>query len=123
MQYYQVLEKTQKGTLEITNWLTWFLECLFNALKSSDQVLGKVIYKHKFWILNSAKLQNERQKLLINKLLDGLEGNLTSSKWAKIAKCSTDTALRDIQDLINKNILRKTKSGGRSTNYELVEIT
>jgi Fic family protein len=72
--------------------------------------------------LNATKLQNDRQKLLLNKLLDGFDGNLTSSKWAKIAKCSTDTALRDIQDLINKNILRKTEGGGRSTSYELVEI-
>lgn len=117
--YYDVLEKAQKGTIEITNWLEWFLECLFNALKSSDLVLEKVIYKHKFWNLNAIKLQNERQKLLLNKLLDGFDGNLTSSKWAKIAKCSTDTALRDIQDLINKNILKKTEGGGRSTSYEL----
>jgi Fic family protein len=121
-QYYDVLEKTQKGTVEITSWLEWFLMCLFNALNSSNQVLGKVIYKHKFWNLNATKLQNDRQKLLLNKLLDGFDGKLTSSKWAKIAKCSTDTALRDIQDLINKNILRKTEGGGRSTSYELVEL-
>lgn len=121
-QYYDVLEKAQKGTVEITNWLEWFLKCLFDALNSSNQVLGKVIYKHQFWNLNATKLQNNRQKLLLNKLLDGFDGNLTSSKWAKIAKCSTDSALRDIQDLINKNILRKTEGGGRSTSYELVEI-
>lgn len=121
-QYYDILEKTQKGTVEITDWLEWFLKCLFEALKSSDQVLGKVIYKHTFWNLNSSKLQNDRQKLVLNKLLNGFEGNITSSKWAKIAKCSTDTALRDIQDLINKNILRKTEGGGRSTSYELVKI-
>ena len=121
-QYYDVLENTQKGTVEITNWLEWFLKCLFDALNSSNQVLGKVIYKHKFWNLNAIKFQNDRQKLLLNKLIDGFDGNLTSSKWAKITKCSTDTALRDIQDLINKNILRKTEGGGRSTSYELVEI-
>ena len=121
-QYYDILEKTQKGTVEITYWLEWFLTCLFNALNSSNQVLGNVIYKHKFWNLNATKLQNDRQKLLLNKLLDGFDGNLTSSKWAKIAKCSTDTALRDIQDLINKNILRKAEGGGRSTSYELVEL-
>ncbi len=121
-QYYDVLKKAQKGTIEITNWLEWFLKCLFDALNSSNQVLEKVIYKHMFWNLNATKLQNNRQNLLLNKLLDGFDGNLTSSKWAKIAKCSTDTALRDIQDLINKNILRKTEGGGRSTSYELVEI-
>ena len=121
-QYYEVLEKAQKGTVEITIWLEWFLESLFNALKSSDEVLGKVIYKHTFWNLNAAKLQNNRQKLLLNKLLDGFDGSLTSSKWAKIAKCSSDSALRDIQDLTNKNILKKAEGGGRSTSYELVEI-
>jgi len=120
--YYEVLEKSQKGTVEITGWLEWFLQCLHNALSSSNQVLRKVIYKHKFWNLNAAKLQNERQKLLLNKLLDRFDGKLTTSKWAKITKCSTDTALRDIQDLLNKNILKKSESGGRSTSYELVEI-
>ena len=121
-EYYDILEETQKRTIDITNWLNWFLNCLLDALNSSNQVLGKVIYKHQFWNLNATKLQNERQKLLLNTLLDGFDGKLTSSKWAKIAKCSTDTALRDIQDLIDKNILRKTEAGGRSTGYELTEL-
>lgn len=120
--YYSILEKTQKGSMDITNWLEWFLQCLLDALDSSNSKLEKVIYKHKFWNRNSSKLQNERQKLLLNKLLDGFDGALTSSKWAKISKCSADTALRDIQDLINKGILRKSASGGRSTNYELTEF-
>ena len=90
-----------------------------NALSSSDNILEIVIYKHKFWVKNAFKIQNDRQKIMINKLLDGFDGNLTSSKWAKITKCSPDTALRDIQDLIIKQILRKTESGGRSTSYEL----
>jgi Fic family protein len=120
--YYDILEKTQKGSMDVTNWLEWFLKCLLDALYSSDNNLEKVIYKHKFWNRNSTKLQNERQKLLLNKLIDGFEGALTSSKWAKISKCSADTALRDIQDLINKGILKKSASGGRSTNYELNEF-
>jgi Fic family protein len=117
--YYEILEKTQKGTIEITAWLAWFLNCLLNSLKESSTTLNKVLFKHKFWTINATRLQNERQKLLLNKLLDGFDGNLTSSKWAKIAKCSSDTALRDIQDLIDKNILRKAESGGRSTHYVL----
>ena len=83
-------------------------------------ILAKVIYKHNFWLQNASKVQNERQKIILNKLLDDFEGKLTSSKWAKITKCSPDTALRDIQDLINKEILQKSKDGGRSTNYEIV---
>jgi len=122
-EYYTILEKTQQGTLDITNWLNWFLSCLSNALKASDQILGKVLYKHTFWNKYATVIQNERQKLMLNKLLDGFKGKLTSSKWAKINKCSSDTALRDIQDLIKKGILKKELAGGRSTNYELVKIT
>lgn len=117
--YYEVLEKSQKGTVEITGWLEWFLQCLHNTLHSSNQVLRKVIYKHKFWNLHAAKLQNVRQKLLLNKLLDGFNGKLTTSKWAKLAKCSTDTALRDIQDLLRKEILVKEIGGGRNTSYKI----
>ncbi len=118
--YYEILEKTQKGLLDITAWLNWFLNCLLNALEESNQTLSRVIFKHKFWTKNASNVQNERQKLMLNKLLDDFEGKLTSSKWAKITKCSTDTALRDIQDLIKKQILQKTGEGGRSTNYELI---
>ncbi len=121
-EYYAVLERTQKGTIDITDWLEWFLNCLLDSLYASDRILEKVIYKHRFWNKNAARLQNDRQKLLLNKLLDGFDGKLTSSKWAKVAKCSTDTALRDIQDLMNKQIVRKTAGGGRSTSYELVEM-
>ena len=117
--YYSILEETQKGNLDITLWLKWFLKCLQNALDSSDQALEKVIRKHQFWIKNAALIRNERQRLMLNRLLDRFEGKLTSSKWAKITKCSTDTALRDIQDLVDKKILRKSASGGRSTSYEL----
>lgn len=118
-QYYEILEKTQKGGLDITEWVKWFLSCLINALKSTDTILSKVLFKADFWNKHSKTSINERQKTLINKLLDGLEGKLTSSKWAKIAECSKDTAIRDINDLINKDILQKEIAGGRSTNYEL----
>ena len=118
-QYYEILEKTQKGELDITEWVKWFLSCLINALKSTETILIKVLFKVDFWNKHSKTIINERQKKLINKLLDGLEGKLTSSKWAKIAKCSKDTAIRDINDLIYKDILKKETAGGRSTNYEL----
>lgn len=119
--YYEILEKTQKGNLDITEWIKWFLQCLINALKSTDSILRQVLFKADFWNKNSKTIINERQRKLINKLIDGFDGKLTSSKWAKIAKCSKDTAIRDINDLINKNILRKEAAGGRSTNYELIK--
>jgi len=118
-QYYEILEKTQKGNLDITDWIKWFLNCLLNALKSTDTILNRVLFKADFWTRHAKTIMNERQKKLLNKILDGFEGKLTSSKWAKIAKCSKDTAIRDINDLINKNILKKDEAGGRSTNYEL----
>ncbi|MCK5528878.1 MAG: Fic family protein [Kiritimatiellae bacterium] len=118
-EYYEVLEKTQKGSLDITDWLYWFLSCLYKALEASNDILSKTIFKHEFWVRSSMLLNNERQKKMLNKLLDGCTGNMTTSKWAKITKCSPDTALRDIQDLISKDILRKNMSGGRSTSYEL----
>jgi Fic family protein len=121
-EYYNILEKTQKGNLDITEWILWFLNCLTNAINASEEILSKVLYKAEFWKLHSTTILNERQQKIINKLLDGFDGKLTSSKWAKINKCSQDTALRDIQDLIKKNILRKEASGGRSTNYELIKI-
>lgn len=121
-QYYEILEKTQKGGLDITDWIKWFLNCLINSLKSTDSVLIRVLFKGDFWTKHSKTSINERQKKLLNKLLDGFDGKLTSSKWAKIAKCSKDTAIRDINDLIDKNILQKEAAGGRSTNYELTQI-
>ena len=118
-QYYEILEKTQKGDLNITNWIKWFLQCLINALNSTEEILVKVLFKGNFWQIHSKTIINERQKKLINKLLDGFDGKLTSSKWAKIAKCSKDTAIRDLNDLIKKEILQKEEAGGRSTNYEI----
>ena len=117
--YYHILETSQKGTLDITNWLSWFLNCLTNALSSSDEILSKVLFKHKFWNKYATETLNRRQILMLNKILDGFNGKVTSGKWAKIAKCSTDTALRDIQDLIEKGILKKDEGGGRSVGYGL----
>ena len=120
-QYYEILEKTQKGDLDITEWIKWFLKCLINALKSTDKILTRVLFKANFWNKHAKTIINERQKKLINKLLDGFDGLLTSMKWAKIARCSKDTAIRDINDLIGKDILQKESAGGRSTHYRLVE--
>ncbi len=119
-QYYEKLESTQKGDLDITEWIKWFLSCLIHALKSTDVVLNRVLYKADFWSKHSKTIINERQKKVLSKLLDGFEGKMTSMKWAKIAKCSKDSAIRDINDLINKKVLQKEIAGGRSTNYELI---
>ncbi len=121
-QYYQKLEKAQKGDSDITDWILWFLKCLTNAIESSEKTLSKILYKAEFWKLHSTTILNKRQLKIINRLLDGFDGKLTSSKWAKINKCSQDTALRDIQDLIGKGILQKDASGGRSTNYLLIKL-
>lgn len=118
--YYNTLEKTQKGSLDITEWLLWYLRCLEGALQSSEVILLKVFEKHRFLSNLASETLNDRQRLMINKLLDDFDGNLTTSKWAKIAKCSQDTALRDIRDLVNRNILTKNPSGGRSTSYILI---
>jgi Fic family protein len=117
--YYNILEQTQKDDLEITKWIVWFLECLKKAIISSNSIVDKVVRKHQFWMKNSLQISNDRQREMLNKLMDNFEGNLTTSKWAKITKVSQDTALRDITDLVNKGILRKENSGGRSTHYKL----
>lgn len=117
--YYEILEKTQKGNLDITNWLMWFINCLSGALQNAEATLNRVLFKAEFWKINAKTPFNDRQILMLNKLLDGIDGKLSTSKWAKMAKCSPDSALRDITDLIQKEILIKEKSGGRSTNYEL----
>lgn len=119
-QYYEILENTQKGNLDITDWIVWFLNCLINALKSTDSILTKVLFKADFWKKHIDTAINDRQRKLLNRLMDGFDGKLTSSKWAKIAKCSKDSAVRDINDLIEKGILQKEAAGGRSTNYELI---
>lgn len=117
--YYDILEKTQRGDGDITNWLLWFFLCLERAIANTEKILESTLVKAKFWEMHSQTSLNDRQRIMLNKLLDGFDGKLTSSKWAKITKTSPDTALRDIQDLISKGILQKEAQGGRSTNYEL----
>lgn len=119
--YYDILEKTQRGNSDITEWVLWFLACLEQALLSTETVLNSILAKARFWDTHTQTSLNDRQQKMLNKLLDGFDGKLTTSKWAKINKCSPDTALLDIKDLITKGILRKTNEGGRSTNYELRE--
>ena len=118
-QYYAILEKTQKDGLNISPWIEWFLNCIRKAIQSAETAFVTVRHKTKAWdTLQKAPL-NERQKKLLDRLLEGIEGKLTSSKWAKIAKCSQDTAHRDIEDLIEQGILIKNPEGGRSTSYSL----
>ena len=119
--YYEILEHTQKGPLDVTPWMAWFLECLGRAIDSAQTTLAAVLQKARFWQVNRDAPINERQRLMLNRLLDGFEGKLSSSKWAAIEKCSPDTALRDISDLVERGILEKDKAGGRSTSYSLVE--
>jgi Fic family protein len=121
--YYDMLERTQKGSLDITPWLQWFLECLDRAFDKADETLNSVMAKAHFWDAIKGKPLNERQQLVINRLLDGFDGKLTSSKWAKLAKCSQDTATRDIDDLVRKGILQRSAAGGRSTSYDIVTPT
>ncbi len=121
-QYYQVLQKVQHSRDDITEWLLWFLHCLKNSLLATEETLQKVLRKTAFWKIHENSGINPRQRLILNKLFDGFEGKLKSSKWAKIAGCSPDTALRDIKDLMEKGILRQEKQGGRSTNYELCKF-
>ena len=117
--YYAVLEQTQKGSLDITDWLLWFLDCLEKAIRQAIDIVTRTLSKATFWERHRQTVMNERQTRMVNLLWDGFEGKLTSGKWAKITKCSSDTALRDIQDLVLKGILVKTEAGGRSTSYEL----
>ena len=118
--YYTILESTQKGDMDITPWLQWFITCLNGALSRSENTLAAVLVKARFWERIEDVSLNERQQSMLNKLVDGFEGNLTSSKWAKIAKTSQDTAIRDKDDLVSKGILARGPAGGRSTSYCLV---
>ena len=120
--YYEILEATQKGELDITRWMEWFLNCLGRAIDNAETVIGTVLSKARFWE-SFAKVEfNKRQREMIERQLHGFEGRLTSSKWAKLAKCSQDTASRDIEDLIRKKVLVKDAAGGRSTSYSLVKV-
>ncbi|WP_416046763.1 Fic family protein [Cupriavidus basilensis] len=121
--YYDILERTQKRSMDVTEWLAWFLDTLHRALDQAQNTLDAVLIKTRFWQRWATMPLNERQVKLLSRLLDGFEGKLTSSKWAAIAKCSTDTALRDITDLLAHGILRKSDAGGRSTSYELDDLS
>ncbi|MCB9032877.1 MAG: Fic family protein [Chitinophagales bacterium] len=118
--YYKVLQEVQYHKNDITAWLIWFLNCLYNSLLNTKTTLNKVLQKNMFWDKHKNTVLNNRQRLMLNKLLDGFKGKLKTSKWAKITNASTDTALRDIKDLIEKGILKQEEQGGRSTNYILI---
>ena len=117
--YYEKLEKTQKGNLDITEWIVWFLNCLIHSLNATETLLSTILLQAEFWTKHAETTINDRQKKLLVMVLNNFEGKLTSSKWAKIAKCSKDTAIRDINDLLTKNILQKEAASGRSTSYIL----
>jgi Fic family protein len=119
--YYDILEQTQQGTLDITRWLEWFLGCLGRAFDGTEATLATVMRKARFWERAARLSINERQRTVLNRLLDGFVGTLTTQKWATLAKCSHDTALRDIQGLIDQGLLKKDDGGGRSTSYSLNE--
>jgi Fic family protein len=117
--YYEVLEATQKGSLDVTRWQTWFLNCLSRAIEGAHTTLGSVLGKARFWERFATEPLNARQIAILNRLLDGIEGKLTTSQWAKMAECSQDTAYRDIVDLVQRGALQKDPGGGRSTSYSL----
>ena len=120
--YYAILERTQRGTLDVTPWMEWFLGCLGRAFDGTETTLGGVLRKSRFWEKHAKASVNERQRDVIDRLLDGFEGKLTTTKWATLEKCSHDTALRDIQGLVEQGLLKKDAGGGRSTSYSLAEI-
>ena len=117
--YYDLLETTQKGDLDITPWLLWFIACLDRAFDGAEVILASVLRKARFWEALAGQSLNERQRKVVNRLLDGFEGKMTNAKWAALAKTSSDTALRDINDLISRGILAKEPGGGRSSSYSL----
>jgi len=120
--YYDILERTQRGTLDVTPWMEWFLACLSRAIDGAQTTLAAVLAKARFWQALGAVPLNERQRLLLNRLTEGFEGTLTTSKWATIAKCSSDTALRDILELVERGIFERNPGRGRSTSYSLAGI-
>ena len=120
--YYQQLQSQQHSEGDITEWIQWFLACLYRALQSTEKTIQHILRKAEFWEIHKETVLNSRQRLMLNKLLEGFEGKLKTSKWAKITKSSQDTALRDIKDLMEKGILRQEEAGGRSTSYELGEF-
>ena len=120
--YYDVLQTTQKGAMDITPWMEWFLGCLRRAIEGAQATLVTVLSRARFWETFADFSINNRQRLVLNRLLDGFEGKLTTSKWAKLAECSHDTALRDILTLVERGILVRNQEGGRSTSYDLASL-
>jgi Fic family protein len=121
--YYDILEATQKGNLDITQWLQWFLACLDRAFDGAEMTLASVLRKARFWDTYAHQPFNDRQRKMLNRALDGFEGKLTNSKWKALTKTSSDTALRDIDDLVRRGILAKDVGGGRSTSYSIMAST
>jgi len=120
--YYDTLEQTQQGTMDVTAWMEWFLGCLGRAIDGAQTTLSAVLAKSGFWERIRGIQLNDRQRRVINRLLDGFEGKLTTSKYAKLAKCSQDTALRDILPLVDQGVLVRNPEGGRSTSYSLASV-
>lgn len=120
--YYRVLQQTQRGNLDVTQWLLWFLDALQSAVQAAHESLESVLFKARFWQQWAGTALNDRQVKLLNRLLDGFDGQLTTGRWSRMAGCSSDTALRDIADLVNRGILRKQEGGGRSTRYALAPL-
>jgi Fic family protein len=120
-EYYLKLEFAQRGDVDITNWLAWFLDCLGRAIDGADQMLAAVLYKARLWQRINRRPVNDRQRLVINRMLSGFKGFLSTSKYAKLAKCSTDTALRDVRELLDRGVLVPNPGGGRSTSYRFAE--
>ena len=119
--YYDILERTQRGTMDVSAWQEWFLSCLGRAIDDAQATLSGVLAKARFWERAARVPLNDRQRLVLGRLVDGgFKGKLTTSKWGKLAKCSQDTALRDIQELVGHGIMVRSREGGRSTSYELV---
>jgi Fic family protein len=121
-EYYRILEQIQRGTMDVTAWMEWFLGCLTRAIEGAQTALSGVIDKARYWEKLRDVPLNERQRVVINRLLEGFEGKLTTSKWATLTKSSTDTALRDIQQLVERGVLVRNQAGGRSTSYSLAGL-
>lgn len=120
--YYRILERTQRGTTDVSRWMEWFLECLDRAIQSAESSLDSVLEKARFWARVAPHSLNDRQRLVINRLLGDFQGNMTTSKWATLAKCSPDTALRDISELVDLGVMTRNPGGGRSTSYSLIAL-
>lgn len=118
--YYDMLERTQKGTLDVTDWLVWFLSCLSRAIEEAESVSARVLKKTDFWQQHAHDPFSERQRKVLSRLQDGFDGKLTARKWAALAKCSVPTAQRDINDLVDRGVLRRNPGGSKNTSYDLV---